>query len=337
VLRVSRDILRRSSIGAMFTRRSVSLRGPDANQAYGVDATLGFFQDLTINSYWARTSTGGLAGDDVSYRGQLDYNGDRYGLQLERLAVGANFNPEVGFVRRYDMRRTVAQGRFSPRPKSIASVRRFIYQAQGEHIANGAGVVETRRAEGEFQIEMQSADRYEIRYERTYDYLPKSFEISPGVIIPAGGYTFGNVRGVVQIAQQRKLSAQIRFESGSFYGGDRSAIEIARGRIAVSPRLSLEPSYTANWVSLPMGSFATHLFGSRATYTMTPLMFVSVLTQYNSSAKAFSANVRLRWEYQPGSELFVVYNEQRDTPGVGRFPDMSNRAVVVKLTRLFRL
>ncbi len=46
---------------------------------------------------------------------------------------------------------------------------------------------------------------------------------------------------------------------------------------------------------------------------MTPLMFVSALLQYNSGNNAVAANVRLRWEYQPGSELFVVFNEQRDT------------------------
>ena len=42
-------------------------------------------------------------------------------------------------------------------------------------------------------------------------------------------------------------------------------------------------------------------------------MFVSALLQYNSTSHSVAANVRLRWEYQPGSELFVVFNEQRDT------------------------
>ena len=46
---------------------------------------------------------------------------------------------------------------------------------------------------------------------------------------------------------------------------------------------------------------------------MTPLMFVSALVQYNSAINAVSTNARLRWEYQPGSELFVVYNEERNT------------------------
>ena len=50
-------------------------------------------------------------------------------------------------------------------------------------------------------------------------------------------------------------------------------------------------------------------------------------------AGGVSANVRLRWEYSPGSELFVVLNETRDalTPG---FPDLVNRAIVIKVNRL---
>ena len=66
-------------------------------------------------------------------------------------------------------------------------------------------------------------------------------------------------------------------------------------------------------MSLIEGDFTTHLVGSRVTYTVTPLMFVSALVQYNSSINAVSTNARLRWEYQPGSELFVVYNEERNT------------------------
>ena len=46
--------------------------------------------------------------------------------------------------------------------------------------------------------------------------------------------------------------------------------------------------------------------------------------------------MRLRWEYQPGSELFVVYNEERDTLAPGHFPEVETRAFVVKVNRLFR-
>ena len=65
-------------------------------------------------------------------------------------------------------------------------------------------------------------------------------------------------------------------------------------------------------------------------------MFVSALVQYNSSNDALSSNIRLRWEYSPGSELFIVYNEQRDTLAPGRFPDLEHRALIVKINRLLR-
>ncbi len=46
---------------------------------------------------------------------------------------------------------------------------------------------------------------------------------------------------------------------------------------------------------------------------MTPRMFVAALVQYSSSNTSLSTNLRFRWEYQPGSELFVVYTEGRTT------------------------
>ena len=57
--------------------------------------------------------------------------------------------------------------------------------------------------------------------------------------------------------------------------------------------------------------------------------------QYTSSSDLLGTNLRFRWEYQPGSELFVVYNDQRDTVTRG-YPELENRALVIKINRLFR-
>ncbi len=48
-----------------------------------------------------------------------------------------------------------------------------------------------------------------------------------------------------------------------------------------------------------------------------------------------SGNFRFRWEWAPGSELFLVYNDQRDTLP-GSVPDLTSRALIVKVTRLLR-
>ena len=67
-------------------------------------------------------------------------------------------------------------------------------------------------------------------------------------------------------------------------------------------------------------------------------MFFSGLVQYNSSGDSLSNNLRLRWEYTPGSELFVVYTDDRNTDPLrpDRSTELRNRGFVVKVTRLFR-
>jgi hypothetical protein len=341
VVRVRRDILRRSSIGVLMTgRRGPTGAGQQDNLGYGIDGTFAFFQNLSINTYWARTEdrlrparAGG--GDRVSYRGQLDYNGDRYGLQLERLAVGDAFNPGVGYVRRPDMRRSFGQVRFSPRPRRSRVVRKYAWTGSIDYVENGGGRLETREHQAEFGIDFQNADRMTASYTSTYEFLPRPFRIARGVTLPVGGYDFGTVGLAYNRASRQRIAGNLSLETGGFYDGRRTAIALSSGRMNFTPRFSVEPTYSVNRVNLPQGQFTSQLVGPRVTFTATPFMFTSALLQYNSDTHALSANVRLRWEYRPGSEIFVVYNDERDT-FARRFPDLTNRAFIVKVNRLFR-
>ena len=335
VLRAKRDILRRSSIGVMFTGRSASQLGAGSNTAYGADGVFGFYDDLTLNTHWARTSTEGLGGNDTSYRGHLDYAGDRYGVQLEHLLVGDDFNPEVGFVRRRDILRSFGELRFSPRPVSIPLVRRFVWTGSFAYLENLSRVVETREADAAFTIEWENSDQFTLGGRQSFEFLPAPFTIAPGVTLPIGGYSFSNLRLGYTFGQQRRLSADITAEHGTFFSGHKTSLAVSRGRVSLSNQFSVEPTYSINWVDLAEGSFTVNLVGTRATFTMTPRMFTSMLVQYNSSIDAVSANLRFRWEYRPGSELFVVFNEERDTE-TRRFPTLTNRAFIVKINRLFR-
>jgi len=335
VARVRRDILRRSSIGAMFTGRSVAQGGLGSNQMYGADGTFSFFQNVLVNGYWARTSSEGRSGDDVSYRGQFDYSGDRYALQAEHLAIGANFNPEIGFVRRGDIRKTFAQARFSPRPKRFKSVRKFFYQGSMAYLENGQGRKELQDTQAEAAIEFQNSDRLFANYAGTYEYIPVPFRIAPTVTVPVGGYDYHSGKLSFRVGQQRRLNGTASLELGTLYGGTKRIVGFSGGRYKVNMRLSLEPTFSLNHVELPQGTFDSNLVGSRVTFTPTQWMFVSALIQYNSLSNSVASNVRFRWEYTPGSEMFVVYNDQRNTR-VSGFPDMMNRAVIVKVNRFLR-
>lgn len=335
VLRVRRDLLRRSSIGAMATSRSQAQSLPGSNQFYGVDGNFAFFNNLLFTTYWAQTRSEGVEALDTSYRAQMDYSGDRYGVQVERLRVDPNFNPEVGFLRRTDMRKNFAQFRFSPRPRRNRLIRKYYYVGALTYIEDSAGRVSTRLQDGSFDIEFQSSDRLSIGYLDDYELLLRPFSVG-GVQIPTGGYQFGAARAAYFLGQQRPFSGSIGVEVGDFYNGKRTGLAFNRSRVNLSPVFSLEPSITINWIDLPTGQVTTKLASSRITYTMTPLMFASALIQYNSTTRLVSVNARLRWEYRLGSELFIVYNEDRDSGAAIGLPGLQNRAFIVKVNRFFR-
>ena len=192
VVRLKQDILRRSAIGGMYTRRSVSVEGDrsGSNEAYGLDGTFSFYDNVHLNGYYARTRTPGFVDDDASYQAAFTYSGDLYGLQVDHLRVGDNFNPEVGFLRRDDIRRTFAAAQYSPRPQSIDAIRQMTFGVDLDYIENGTGLVETRIGRGQFNMELENSDRVNVDFTQDYEFLVEPFEITPKVTIPSGGIRF---------------------------------------------------------------------------------------------------------------------------------------------------
>ena len=339
VLRVKRDLLRRSSVGMIYTGRSVSLVGDGASHAYGMDANFAFFENVNFNGYFAKTHTPDSTGKDTSYQARFNYAADRWGVEMDHLLVEDNFVPEVGFVRRDDFRRTFVSGRFSPRPAAIESVRRFVFQTSLDYtLTADTNVLETRQNQLRVATEFENSDQLRVDLTRSYELLENLFEIADGVAIPVGGYTFSDVSLSYQLGAQRRTSGSFSVQRGAFFSGDITAVGFTRGRLVLTPQLSVEPGISINWVDLPEGSFTTNLVTTRVNYTFTPRMFFSGLLQYNSSNDTLTSNLRLRWEYQPGSELFVVYTEDRDTATLDprRFSQTRNHGFVVKFNKLFR-
>jgi hypothetical protein len=335
VARVQRDILRRSSIGAIVTTRSDTVGGHGSASAYGIDAAFAFYENLEFQAYFAKTQNPGVSGSDTSYRARMEYDSDLWGVTVNQLGIGANFDPAIGFARRSNINQTFVQVNYNPRPRGIDSIRQFEFQGQASYTENGTRQVERRDYEGQFQIQLENGDRFQVQYTDGYELVPFNFQVADGVDIPVGGYTTDTIRTSFTLGQQRIVSGSWSFERSQFYGGHRWSYGYSNARVRLHPQLSVEPGLSINHVTTPFGDFTTQLYNSRITYTVTPRMFVSGLVQYNSARDSMNTNVRLRWEYQAGSELFVVYNDSRDTNGFG-IPSLQNRALVIKLNRLFR-
>jgi hypothetical protein len=337
VVRLRRDILRRSNIGMIAVNRSASGARHTGNQAYGVDGIFSFFQNLNINTFLARTHTQGLTGNANSHRVQLDYNADRYGAMLENMSVGGDFNPEVGYVRRTAVRRNMAELRFSPRPRSSKLVRKYEYSGGVDQYTRLTDRrLDTRVITGTFGIEFQSSDVFSLQLLDSTEGLTKPYEVVNGVYIPVGEYRFKTLSASYELGTQHPLSGTLSYEYGGFFEGTKHTLSLSRARIEPIANLLVEPGISLNWVDVPQGSFIAKVLTGRFVYMFNPRTFASALVQYNSEDGSLGINARVRWEYRPGSDLFVVYSDGRSTLNPG-FPGLMNRALTIKMTRFFRV
>jgi hypothetical protein len=339
VLRVNRDVLQRSRVGAMLTRRdplaSIQPGGSSRdNLAYGLDATLNPTRDISVIGWAARTDTPDRTGDDSSYRGRFDYNADKYGLQAEYLTVGADFDPQVGFLRRTAFKRSFGSARYSPRP-SWRGIRKVYYEASVDYITDPQQRPESKSLQASYSMDLDNGDTWSLEGTRAYERLVRPFQAGKNVSVPIGEYTFDQLRGTYTLGPQRPVSGSITAARGGYYGGELTEVTW-RGRVELSRQFYTEPTLSWNHIDVPQGGANSNLFSTRATYTLSPRMFVSALVQYQTRVDSVTTNARFRWEYLPGSELFIVYSDGRTTLDSQGFPDLQNRSFVVKVTRLMR-
>jgi hypothetical protein len=334
VARVRRNVLNRSAIGLIGTHRSSSVGGTGSNSVVGADANLGLFHNVTANAYYAVSRGGTPSGEETSYRGQLRYAGDRFGAEADRMTVGAGFNPEIGFLfRPAGYVREFGFGRFSPRPGGIAAIRRLSFEGSIENFSSVTGALQSRVATGTFRIFQSSGDDVVLSRTQTEDRPQSEFRVA-GTNIAPGTYLFGETTARYVLGPRRPVTGSAYVRQGRFYDGHKTELGYD-GRVSITPRLIVEPILIVNWFSMPTRSFTTTLASARVSLAVTPRMSLTVLAQENTTTSRFGVNGRFRWEYRPGSDLFVVYSDGRDS-SISGVPALLNRNILVKVTRLLR-
>ena len=333
--RIKRDLFARSNIGVIATHRNISADGSGANSLYGVDGNFAPTQHIQFNTFYMATREPGVetGHQAASYMGQFRYDTDLIDVEVQRLYLGGDFNPGMGFIRRRDFTKNGGSFLFAPRPRSIEAVRQFEFEVEANNYERPDGEMETREYTFDARAVFESSDRLMFDHTVTEERLLEGFDLSDEVAVPAGNYRFARTGVRVRMGSHRKVSGMFRYEFGDFFGGTRQEVSYW-GRAELNQRFSLEPNISLNWITVPAGDVRAQVSRLRATYTVSPRSFLGALVQYNSAAQLISANVRFRWEYSPGSDLFVVFSSNRD--GDDGLTGLSDRAVVVKFTRLFR-
>jgi hypothetical protein len=311
VARVKKDILERSSIGAIFVNRQgkTSFTGTNYNRAYGVDAEFNLTDNFQLRGFYARTETPGIGSSVHSARIDSRYESDKFRFIAVYEDVGKNYNPEVGFIERTDIRQYFSQFAYRPRPKFLPFVRQMEFEAQTEHYTDRNGRLLTRQNEISWETEFKNSAVFFFRpFEDITERLTEPFEIRPGIVIPAGTYHFNRPRVSYSSDTSKRIGYTTRYKWGDFYSGKLD--EISAGiTFRPSPHFLFEFSDSYNNARLPQGNFQTNLFTGRINYNVSRKVLTSALLQLNSAARVSALNIRFRYIYRPNSDFFIIYSQ----------------------------
>ena len=185
--------------------------------------------------------------DDLSYRGRVDYNADRYGLVVEHLVVGDDFNPDVGLMRREDFQRSFVEGRISRRPGGhTVAAASGASSARSTTPPNNDRVLESRSQVGTLELDLMNGDEASVSVERSYEALVEPLELSEGRFVTVGEYNFTIARAKYQLgseAPRRHRGPRRRRPARSTAG--RCSRPPIGGRLDVVRGLTLEPNIVA--------------------------------------------------------------------------------------------
>ena len=141
----------------------------------------------------------------------------------------------------------------------IEAIRKLDVEGRFNRYTTATGSeLETQIFELASRIRFESGDFTNVTYNHNREALFEEFEITEGVVIPPGTYTFDRVRGSTRFSGHRRFSGSVGAELGGFFGGTRTELTY-RGRVEVTPQFSLEPDFAMNWIDLPQGAFQTNL------------------------------------------------------------------------------
>jgi len=340
VARLSANVLNESTVGMIATEGDPqsnldnSLVGADF--AYR-NTRLATGRLLEGNAWFQQSDTPGY-----------DDNQKAYGLSVRMpnsLGIGGgfrftrleeNFNPALGFVNRRGIEQLNVGTQYTIRPRQgyLRLLEVGVNGQRVERIADGA--LESQRIQLRMiQVENRQGDESQVRYRMNKEVLFEGFEISDGIVIPPGSYSFDDINFELETGDQRKFWGGLDLRVGDFFSGTREEIGVS---ISWRPsgRLLTEFSYEYNDVDLLEGDFETRLVQFRTDVVFSSTLSWVTLLQYDNVSETAGINSRIHWIPEAGREAFLVLNHNLQDLDRDNSFNSSFSEAAIKLNYTFR-
>jgi hypothetical protein len=320
VMRVKRALWGGSYIGVMGIDKRSGNPLDSFNQTAGADTRLVFFKDLAVHMFAAQTRTPGFASGQTDFGGGFHYQSNWLELIGAHRKIGPHFNPEVGFLERQDCICDYLDANFKVRPR-IERVRELNFEGFMFHAPDTHHVLQTQEWQNTFRIDFNNGaysddDIVDVFTQR----LIIPFNLYKNVSIPVGEYHWTRHQLTYGSPQDRRLTLNFYERFGTYYNGHLNEARV-RATYRASERLSF--NFAEQWNRFRLGATSdpagnplppqsgdfSVVFGSFQTnYSFSRFLTLSTLLQMDTANnQGASANIRLRWNYRPDSDLYVIY------------------------------
>jgi hypothetical protein len=333
VMRLKRDLLSRSTMGAFFTNRQAE--GGDYNRVVGIDQNLIFFQHLSLTAMFGRSFTDGVSDSEWMGAFTLGWLDDLLDTRFNYTLLDENFQSDLGFIERPGTRKLDSRFGISPRPNSDI-IRQFSFSYHLEDFEVVAtGELQSRIHHTTFNTFFENGGSLRIGPHGPTENLIDPLRLPGGLVVPPGRYSWWYYPITYMFNPARMLSGSFsyRYEPGYYgEGGLRHQWQI-NPRLKLSSSFSADVSYSINKIRLFGGEPVTfHLVNNSINVALSRKWLTSTTIQYNSDRDRIGVNFRLNYIYRPGDDLFFVYNDSRDRTDS---PAEMDRSFVIKLTHSF--
>ncbi len=337
--RVLANVLEQSTIGAIFTEGDPT--SDLDNSLFGADfnyLNTRSFDNVIIQgrAWFQQTDTEGVEGDDQAW-GALIVSPNSEGLKgrVQYTEIGENFDPALGFVNRRGIKQFDSALGYTIRYSASSWIRELDNVVRINRTTDTAGNVESEETFFELgQIETQRGDEFVSEIRDIREVLTEPFEISDGVIIAEGDYSYTRYGIEYSSPQQYDFFFSLGLQSGDFFSGDRSTVE---AEINWQPNqyftAALEFEY--NDIDLAEGEFDTRLYNLSADIAFNADWSLINTIQFDNQSDLLGINSRLQWIPEAGKEFFVIYNvgflDEEDTGF-----DKVSESATIKLNYTYR-
>jgi hypothetical protein len=166
------------------------------------------------------------------------------------------------------------------------------------------------------------------------------FNVYKNVFIPNGEYNWTRHQLTYGSPQDRRLMLNFYERFGSYYNGRLNEFNV-RATYRANAKLSF--SFSEQWnrfrLPVPGGNFSVLFGGLQTNYSFSRFLTLSGLVQMNTAnTQAVSGNFRLRWNYRPDSDLYVIYTagQRFASETASNPPQFYENSLVVKYTYSWR-